>query len=210
MSSKTYPLALHNLDQHLCVVVGGGNVATRKVQGLVESGAKPKVISPKLSVTLEEFVRSEHIDYIARDYQWGDLQGAFLVFSCTANSEVNKLVLDEARARNILVNHTEDANQSDFSTPAIIRQGSLLLTVSSEGKSPSLTRYIKETLEQKYNEHYALLTELLADAREELKALPRNKRQQVLSELTSDSFLNQLTQNKHKAEKELLALLSNS
>lgn len=209
MSFKTYPLLLHNLEQHLCIVVGGGTVATRKVVGLVEAGAKPKVISPELSVTLEGLNRSGTIEHLARDYQWGDLQSAFLAFSCSNDSEVNKLVLDEAKARKIFINHTEDVTQSDFSTPATIRQSSLLLTVSSEGKSPSLTRHIKESLEEIYDKRYSALTDLLAEVREKLKELSANERKKLLSELTSDSFLNQLTLNKQEAEKELSALLSN-
>ena len=209
MSSKTYPLFIHNLDQCLCVVVGGGQVATRKVQGLVDSDVKPKVISPKLSEVLEELRQSGQIEHVAREYQWGDLQGAFLGFACSDDSEVNGLVEDEGKARAVLINNTEDATHSDFSTPAIIRQGSLLLTVSTEGKSPSLTRHIKETLEQRYNERYALLTDLLEEARGEIKALSPEKRQYLLTELTSESYLNQLIIDKEKAKKELQTLLSN-
>jgi len=207
MSLKTYPLLLHNLEQRLCVVVGGGTVATRKVTGLVDAGAKPRVISPEISVGLEELKRSGNIDHIARDYQWGDLQSVFLAFSCSNNSEVNKLVLDEAKDRNIFINHTEDATDSDFSTPATIRQGSLLLTVSSEGKSPSLVRHIKESLEETYDKRYGLLTDLLAEVRGNLKELSSGEREQLMSELISESYLNQLILNMQAAQEELNLLL---
>jgi len=207
MSLKTYPLALHNLDQHLCVVIGGGQVATRKVQGLVDSGGKPKVISPELSEVLKDFAQKGKIEYVAREYQWGDLQGACLAFICSSDDEVNALVLDEAKARNIFVNNTTNANQSDFSTPAIIRQGSLVLTVSTEGKSPGLTRQIKESLEQTYDKRYELLTETLAEVRTKLKTLSSSERQHLLAELTTDSYLNQLIIDNQEAQKELQALL---
>src|SRR6185436_3796488 len=138
-----YPLVLTNLAHARCVVVGGGRVAERKVRELLAGGARPLVISPLLTAALAAWHAAGQIEHMARCYQEGDLAGAFLVIAATDDSLVNRAVAAEGARRGILVNSAADPSAGNFHTPAAVRRGDLLLTVSTGGGSPALAAHIQ-------------------------------------------------------------------
>ncbi len=166
--SPYYPIFL-SLSGKRCVVIGGGEVALRKVKALLEYEAKVEVISPDFCPELGQMTEKETIHLSQRSYNSGDLQGAFIVIAATDNSEINRKVAEEARERGILVNVVDDPEQSDFIVPSYLRRGALTIAVSTAGRSPALARKIRTRLEKEFGTEYASLVLLIDEVRSELK-----------------------------------------
>jgi precorrin-2 dehydrogenase/sirohydrochlorin ferrochelatase len=164
-----YPISL-NISRQLCVVVGGGRVAERKILFLLEAGAKVRAISPQLTATLRELVAAGRFEWLNRCFQPGDLAGAMLVFAATDSRQVNESVAQEAAAMGQLVNIADAPELCSFQVPAVVRQGDLSIAVSTNGKSPALAARIKKQLEADYGPEYAILLDLLGRIREQTLA----------------------------------------
>jgi precorrin-2 dehydrogenase/sirohydrochlorin ferrochelatase len=160
-----YPITLVGLAEARCVVVGGGEVATRKVAALRRAGARPEVISPIVSETLLRQAEAGEIELTPRRYQEGDLAGARLVVAATDDPAINEAVWREAQARNILINVVDDPPHCNFYVPATVRRGSLTLSISTGGSSPALARRIRQDLEQHYDPAYEDYLALLGGLR---------------------------------------------
>jgi precorrin-2 dehydrogenase/sirohydrochlorin ferrochelatase len=165
---KTYPINMIGLEQRRSVVVGGGNVAARKVAGLIEAGAHVTVISPALAPELETLAEAGRIIFIDRPYRRGDLAGAFLVIAATDDPAANQAVWREAEQRGCLVNVVDDPAHSNFILPAVVRRGDVSVAVSTGGASPALARRLRERLETLVGPEYGELADLLAELRPQL------------------------------------------
>ncbi|WP_018084943.1 precorrin-2 dehydrogenase/sirohydrochlorin ferrochelatase family protein [Desulfurispora thermophila] len=159
-----------NLAGQLCLVVGGGKVAGRKAKTLLECGARIRLVSPQLVPELDELVRrsGDSIFYQARPYQPADLHGVLLVIAATGDVEVNRRIAQECRHRSLLVNVVNDPAAGNFFVPATVRRGALTIAVSTAGKSPLLSRYIRQELESIFPPQYAELVELLGELRAQI------------------------------------------
>lgn len=133
-----YPIMV-NLTGKSVVVVGGGQVAARKVQGLLQAGAEVTVISPELDSKLQ----SADVNWIRRPYQKGDLDNAFLVFACTNQDMVNQAVYWDALP-NQLVNNTGNKFESDFFNVAWADVGDVSVMISTQGQSPSRAKQLRK------------------------------------------------------------------
>ncbi|WP_051620287.1 precorrin-2 dehydrogenase/sirohydrochlorin ferrochelatase family protein [Paenibacillus sp. UNC451MF] len=160
-----YPLML-NAEDKPCVIIGGGTVAERKAEALIEAGAHVTVISPECSPQLERWGQDGTITIVYESYRFGlpQLNRAFLVFAATDKLEVNAAVRMEAESMGKLVNVADDSERSGFIVPATVRRGKLLISVSTAGASPAVARKVKQELElvfgQEYEEYLDLLQEL--------------------------------------------------
>jgi len=163
-----YPVFLEMKDRR-CVVIGGGAVAERKVEGLVTAGANVTVISPEITDGLKELLKQGAIRHVAREYQTGDRAGYDLVFVATDNLEINAVVSSEARSLRIWVNSADDPDHCDFILPAVIRRGDLAVAVSTGGVSPAVTRAIREELDEYFNADYARFVQIAGEVRRELR-----------------------------------------
>lgn len=163
-----YPINLRMANKK-CIVVGGGTVACRKVKSLLAAGAEVAVLSPELTVELKEMQQRNQFNYIARPYRKGDLRGFFLVICATDDSAVNEAVAEEAEAAGILANVVDVPELGNFSVPAQVKRGDLLLTVSTGGKSPVLAKRLRQELAKLYGEEYGEYLNLLDKVRRELK-----------------------------------------
>ncbi len=163
-----YPIFL-NLAGRRCVVIGGGSVAERKVEGLLQVGATVTVISPSLTKTLESWAEEGRIGYIMREYRASDLAGNQLAYIATDNPEVNAAAYREGQERGVWVNVADDPLHCDFILPSALRRGELMVAVSTGGSSPALARAIREELEVYFTDDYATLAEIVRDVRRELK-----------------------------------------
>lgn len=166
--SSYYPVFL-NIRGRRCVVVGGGQVALRKVRTLLEHGANIEVISPELCSGLNKLAENGEISVLRKHYQTGDLQGALLAIAATDNNDVNLEVVKEARNRGVLVNVVDSANNSDFVLPSYLNRGDVTIAVSTSGRSPSLARKIRARLEKEFGNEYASLAVLINEVRTEIK-----------------------------------------
>lgn len=138
------------LDLRRCrvLVVGGGAVARRKVEGLVDAGGRPAIIAPVLVSPLESLAARTGLDVQRRPYRTGDVRGFDLVFAATNRREVNAAVVAEAERERALVNAADDPAASHFQVPAIVREGDLVVALSTGGTAPLLARRLRERLEQ--------------------------------------------------------------
>jgi siroheme synthase-like protein len=167
-ASPYYPIFL-NIGGKKCVVVGGGPVALRKVEALLEHGASVKVISSELCPELGQLGHDGTISILCRDYAWGDLEDAVIAVAATDDSEINGSVSAEARRRGILVNVVDDPQRSDFVVPSYLCRGDITVAVSTGGRSPALARRIRAKLEENFGDEYASLVLLVGEVRSELK-----------------------------------------
>jgi len=165
---RYYPINL-DIKNRICLVVGGGEVATRKVTMLLRCGAEVTVISPQVTDELKELSRNGKIILKEQAYQHTDLnENIFLVFAATDNAEINRQVQNDAENLRILCNIADNPEISHFTLPAVVHQGDLILSISTSGKSPALSRIIRRELEQNFGPEYAECLEILGNIRENL------------------------------------------
>ncbi|OGQ74012.1 MAG: hypothetical protein A3G40_14120 [Deltaproteobacteria bacterium RIFCSPLOWO2_12_FULL_57_22] len=163
-----YPILL-DLAQRPCLVIGGGSVAERKVEALLQAGAAVTVISPTLTERLDGWVNEGRVRHETRRYQKGDLPGYQLAFVATDDPQVNAAVYEEGREQGVWVNSADDPVHCDFIVPAVLRRGELVLAVATGGLSPALSRAIREELETYFTEDYGTLAEIVGEVRRELR-----------------------------------------
>lgn len=163
-----YPIFL-NVSGKKCIVVGGGEVALRKVEALLGHGAEVTVISPELCSGLSALARQVKIQVIERRYATGSLDGALMVIAATDDRQTNLAVAEEAKKAAVPVNVVDDPASSDFIVPSCLSRGDITIAVSTAGKSPALARKIRCILENNFGDEYALLASLVEEVRAELK-----------------------------------------
>lgn len=161
-AAPVYPVFLTGLDAALCIVVGGGQVAARKVRGLLAAQAPVRVISPELNAELANLHTAGRIAWETRPYTPGDLLGARLVFAATNVRAVNRAVAQEARAQGILCNVVDAPAEGSFHVPAVYRTDQanhaahdetndkayeeLVIAVGTGGKSPGRAVQIRDRI----------------------------------------------------------------
>lgn len=144
-----------NCEGRLCLIIGGGKVAERKASALLEAGARLHLISPELrSSRLAEWAESGIIQWTARAYREGDLNGAFLVHAATNQLAVNATIAEDANRLGILVNVASDGGSGSFTNPAVLRRGRLTLAISTSGAGPLASVTIKEQLDRQFGDEY--------------------------------------------------------
>jgi len=203
--SSHYPISL-DLFQKICLVVGGGQVAERKVRSLLECGAGVKLVSPEITPGLRKLAAEGRIIYRAGSYHDGDLTGVFLVIGATDREEVNRRVADDCAGRNLIVNIVDDPAKCSFFVPAVVRRGALTIAVSTGGKSPMLARKIREELERAYGPQYGEFLELLGQLRKKVikNETSEHKKMNRLEELLSEEILDLLKAGSLELVKERL------
>src|SRR5438128_7175806 len=167
-----YPVLL-DLAGRRCVMIGGGPIAERRVDGLLTAGAYVTVISPRMTRPLAALAAEGRIDHEPRGYREGDLAGTDLVFVATDAGEVNAAVAREARERGLWINAADDPAHCTFILPALVRRGDLTVAVATGGTSPALARAVREELEAYLTAEYATLAAIAAEARREVRAAGR-------------------------------------
>jgi uroporphyrin-III C-methyltransferase/precorrin-2 dehydrogenase/sirohydrochlorin ferrochelatase len=159
-----------DLTGHPVIVVGGGTVAERKIETLVESGAQVTVVSPEVTGLIARWGEAGRITLHRRAYLSGDLRGFRLAYAATPDQQVNRAVRLEARAEGVWLNAVDEPDLCDFITPAIVRRGSLTIAVSTNGRCPALSRRIREDLERQFGPEYAEAVEQLGELRDRTRA----------------------------------------
>jgi uroporphyrin-III C-methyltransferase/precorrin-2 dehydrogenase/sirohydrochlorin ferrochelatase len=129
-----------------CLIVGGGQVASRKIELLVQIPCTITIVAPQISDLIAGVVRSGSTRWLQREYIPGDCRGFELVIAATPIREINRRVSDEARALGIPINVVDDPELSTVIFPAVWRERSLLLAVSTEGAAPFMAAEIRTRL----------------------------------------------------------------
>lgn len=200
-----YLISLDLTDRE-CLVVGGGQVAERKVRSLLECGARVRVVSPEITPGLKALAEEGRIAYRPGFYRASDLEGVFLVIGSTDREEVNSQVAGDCSARNLLVNIVDDPARGNFFVPAVLRRSSLTIAVSTGGKSPMLARKIREEMENTYGPQYGEFLDMLGALREEVirSVADGEKKRDILESLVDDTVLSLLREGRMDMLKERL------
>lgn len=162
-----YPINL-NISKRLCLVVGGGAVAARKIEALLFSEARVRVVSPEVCRKISEYAGRDQIEWVRREYRDSDLEGVFLLFAATNQPAVQRQIALQAQNSGVLMNSVDSPGQCDFQVPAKIRRGDLLIAVSTGGASPALSTRIKHRLYLDFGPEYGILVDLLAKIRSQV------------------------------------------
>lgn len=172
-SEKMYPVML-NLKHKKILIVGGGKVATQKINKLLEQKANITVVSPTLTETLHKYVSNRQIDWIDRSFKQEDTTEAFLVIAATNNRSVNDLV-KRSCSQGQLVNVADEPKSSDFYNMAVLDRGGLKIAISTEGASPTLVKKIKQDLAEIFDDSYENYLKFLLEARKIIKEVIQDK-----------------------------------
>jgi siroheme synthase-like protein len=198
-----YPIFL-DLAGRRCLVVGGGAVAERKVEGLLAAGAQVTIVAPDLLESLRALVEQHSIAHVARKYEHGDLAGYALGFVATDDGATAAAVFSEARATGIWVNSADVPSCCDFILPAVIRRGELAVAISSGGASPAAVRAVREELETCLTGELAQLVQTAYEVRSTLRQRSIKASAESWSRALKGEFRLLLRQGKTAEAKQLL------
>ena len=153
---KFYPISL-NLKDKKVVIIGGGKIAERKIKGLVKCDAKITLVSPNLSRNLETIIRKYKIKYFKKKYTSFIIKNQFLIFACTSDNDVNEKIFNDAERLGVLVNVCDDTKKCRFIVPAVIRKKGIVISISTDGKRPALSKKFKEVLKNEFGNLWSKL-----------------------------------------------------
>ena len=160
-----YPIVVR-LEGRPVLVVGGGVIALRKTEGLLASGATVRVVSPEFVEGFDSLA----VEQVHRRYEPTDLDGAWLVVAATNDPVVQQQIFDECEARGVFCNAVDDPDRCSFILPAIERRGPVIMAVSTQGRSPTLAKYLKQHLAAAMPDNLEELAERLAAERKAIQA----------------------------------------
>ncbi|RLB40821.1 MAG: bifunctional precorrin-2 dehydrogenase/sirohydrochlorin ferrochelatase [Deltaproteobacteria bacterium] len=192
---KYYPIFV-DIRGSKVVVVGGGEVAERKVKTLLECGADIYLIAKVIGGELKVLVENGKVNYLGPDFHDAYLDGSSLVIAATSDSELNRRVSNAAKARNIFVNAVDQPEDCTFIVPSIVARKDLVLAISTSGKSPALAKKIRRQLEDTFDHHYGLLVELLGRIRGAVLSLglPQKQNSTIFSSLVNSDILGAISE----------------
>lgn len=172
-------------------MVGGGQVAERKVDNLLGYSAHIEVISPDATKLLQQLAQEQQVTWVRRTFVPEDLQGAFLVFAATDNMEVNRQVAELCHQQGLLVNAVDDPEFCDYYIPSTVRRNSLVVAVSTEGKSPAYAKRLRQQMEEIITPQHGRFVDLLGEQRDVIKkSVPDiHKRQKMFESLAQMDIL---------------------
>ncbi len=203
---KYFPINL-DLKGKKCLVIGGGRVSERRALSLLECEAQVTIISPRITPRLKSLLAKGKINYKGRAYKPEDVRGAYLVIASTDNHKLNRQIGNQAKKVGALANIVSDPGLSDFTVPGILRRGDLLVTISTSGASPALSKRLKIELENILGKEYEIFTDILRGIRIKLLSLPVQKRRHIYSQVAMSGIPKLLREKKYKrAERELMKI----
>ena len=160
-----YPVFL-DLKERPVLVVGGGRVAARKVEGLLAAGARVTVVAPRAEARIRAWARQGRVCWQARGFEPGDLAGMELAFIATSDSRANRAAAAEAERRGVWANVADDPSACRFLVPAVLRRGRLTVAVGTQGASPELAAWVRDRIDRALPGCLAELVELARRVRE--------------------------------------------
>ncbi|MFA0707771.1 bifunctional precorrin-2 dehydrogenase/sirohydrochlorin ferrochelatase, partial [Vibrio sp. 10N.222.48.A3] len=192
---RYFPMFL-DVENKPILVVGGGEVACRKVDSLLRAGANVTLVSPKVAPYLKELADEDKLRWVQNFYSSQLISKNYLqVWATTDNPNLNHQVHNDAKKMGILVNVVDDLPYCDFITPSMINRGRIQIAISSGGASPVLVRNIREKLETVLPQNIGLIADFGASKRNSIKeSFPTvDERRKFWERFLSSSFINQVT-----------------
>ena len=161
------PIFLDVTDRR-CMVVGGGEIAQRKVESLLAGGATVVIVSPSISASLSALVERGLVTHMSRAYRRGDIAGCALAYAATDDPAIHRELAEEARALGIPLNVVDVPELCSFIAPAVVRQGALQIAISTGGASPAFAARVRRELEKQFGSEYGIALMVLRAARRRL------------------------------------------
>jgi siroheme synthase-like protein len=157
-----------------CVVVGAGRIAARKIDGLLGAGADVLVIAPEAVDRIRDWAAAGTLAWEARPFVPEDLDTAWLAVTATGSPEVDRAVFEAGEARRVWTNSADDRANCSFTLMSVVRQGDLVVTIGTNGRSPALATFLKDHVATEMGPEYEQLLELLSEEREAIRATGRS------------------------------------
>ena len=185
---ESYP-AMLNLKNTMAIVVGGGQIAYRKIMGLLQAGACVTVISPEIHAEIEKLLAEKQITWRKKVFEASDLDSAWIIIAATNHQHINEDVALAAQPHQ-LINIVDNPERSNFHVPAKLTRGNLTISVATGGASPILAKVIRDELAVIYDDSYAGYLEFLAVSRERIKQtfLDWKTKRQLLKDITEKPY----------------------
>lgn len=178
-----YPIFV-NLEGRRVVVLGGGDVAHRKIEALAKTGAKVLVVAKSI---IKEICERPEVKLLEGEYKDKYLDGAVLVLAATNDNDLNRKVYDDCRQRGILCNVVDVPELCDFFVPAVARRGDLQIAIGTEGHCPAYAAHIRRKLEAIFTaQHGEFLVELGAMRKKVIEMVDADKRKAMLMKIADD------------------------
>ena len=150
-------------------MIGGGEVAERKIESLLGTGASIRVVSPEVTARILVLATERRIDLHRKPYESSDCLDAVLVLSASDDPAVSRAVFEDARKRGALVNTADQPGLCDFIMPAVVRRGNVAIAISTSGTSPGLAARLRQKIERLIGPEYGWLAQLLSEARPQIR-----------------------------------------
>lgn len=203
---KYYPVCL-DIKGRNCVIIGGGRVAERKVNGVLACHGLVTVISPDLTEKLQNLAADGTISWKKRPYQHGDIQGAFMVIAATDDPKAQDEVFSEAEKYNILLNVADVPKKCNFILPALAKRGDLTIAISTAGKSPALAKKMRRELQKSYGGEYESLVEIMGLIRPIIlaKDLSQKENEAIFNRILASDITTRIIARDEQGIKNILA-----
>ena len=185
-----YPI-LVDLQGKEVLVIGGGTVAQRKIETLLEYGAVVNVVSRQLTPTLNRYLEEGKIKFLDEEFRESYLDGVFMVVASTDNASLNHWISQVAIKKGILINAVDQPSDCNFIVPAILRRGDLLIAVSTSGKSPALAKKVRQDLEDQFGPEYGTLLVIMGNLRKEIlsRGLSQDENSRIFHDIVDSHIL---------------------
>jgi precorrin-2 dehydrogenase/sirohydrochlorin ferrochelatase len=206
-----YPVFLDVHDKK-ALVIGGGLVAERKVETLLDYGASVFIVSRELTSRLKELVEEKKIQYAGPEFHENRLEEIFLVIAATDDAMLNHRVSLSAQERGLLINAVDQPEDCNFIVPSIVRRGDLQVAISTSGKSPALARKIREEMELRFGEEYEKLLLVMGIIREMIlsRGLPQEQNKRIFEKIIESDILDAISgKDRERIETILKSALGN-
>ncbi len=158
-----------NISNRLCIVVGGGDIATRKTNMLLKANGQIRVVSPSVCPELQAMIKDKKIQHLEAEFEPTQLEGACLVIAATDDEAVNEAISLAAKAQHIPVNVVDAPALCTFTMGSIIDRSPIVIAVSSEGNAPVLARYIRSKIETMLPSAYGRIAAIAGEFRDQVK-----------------------------------------
>jgi precorrin-2 dehydrogenase/sirohydrochlorin ferrochelatase len=206
---KYYPVCL-DVSGRRCVIVGGGEVAERKVRRLMDCGAEVLVVSESLSPALQTMKSDGLLSHIQAGYSSDLIEGAFLVIGATDRAEVNEAVSRDAKRQGILVNIVDDPERCNFILPSLHRRGDLMIAVSTGGKSPALAKKLRKEMARHYGPEFETLLRIMGQIRSKIisRGYPPEKNKALFESVIDSDIIDHIREKRWDKVKAMIRNLT--
>lgn len=188
IGTPLFPIFLKLEGKH-CLVVGAGPIGEGKIRGLLDSGARVRVVASVVTPYVRQWAQSGEILWEPRPFEAADLDHAFLAVAATSSPGVNDSIYAEAQRRGVLCNVVDVPDRCDFFYPSVLRRGKLQIAISTAGQSPTLAQRLRQDLERHIPDEYTPWLEEIGRMRRAFLAIERNpaRRLEYLRALSSQA-----------------------